>query len=73
MTIYRAYHGEVEMQMSPIDSIKHYLKILHPGMIAIEPHTGKVKVWIGGLDFKYFQYDQVLAPRQVGSVFKPVV
>ena len=73
MTIYSAYQGEVEMQMSPIDSIKHYLKILHPGMIAIEPHTGKVKVWIGGLDFKYFQYDQVLAPRQVGSVFKPVV
>lgn len=73
MTIYSTYQGEVEMEMSPIDSIKHYLKILHPGMIAIEPHTGKIKVWIGGLDFKYFQYDQVLAPRQVGSVFKPVV
>lgn len=73
MTIYSAYQGETEMEMSPIDSIKHYLKILHPGMIAIEPHTGKIKVWIGGLDFKYFQYDQILAPRQVGSVFKPVV
>lgn len=73
MTIYSAYQGETETEMSPIDSIKHYLKILHPGMIAIEPHTGKIKVWIGGLDFKYFQYDQVLAPRQVGSVFKPVV
>ena len=42
-------------------------------MIAVEPQSGKIKVWIGGLDFKYFQYDQVMAPRQVGSVFKPVV
>lgn len=73
MTIYSAYQGEIETQMSSIDSIKHYLKILHPGMIAVEPHSGKIKVWIGGLDFKHFQYDQVLAPRQVGSVFKPVV
>ena len=73
MTIYSAYQGETEMQMSSIDSIKHYLKILQPGMIAVEPQSGKIKVWIGGLDFKYFQYDQVLAPRQVGSVFKPVV
>lgn len=73
MTIYSTYQGETEMQMSSIDSIKHYLKILQPGMIAVEPQSGKIKVWIGGLDFKYFQYDQVLAPRQVGSVFKPVV
>ena len=73
MTIYSAYQGDTEMQMSSIDSIKHYLKILQPGVIAVEPHSGKIKVWIGGLDFKYFQYDQVLAPRQVGSVFKPVV
>lgn len=73
MIIYSAYQGETNMEMSSIDSLKHYLKILQPGVLAVEPHSGKIKVWIGGLDFKYFQYDQVLAPRQVGSVFKPVV
>ena len=42
-------------------------------MIAVEPQSGKVKAWVGDLNYKYFQYDQVEAPRQVGSVFKPVV
>ena len=73
MTVYSAYQGEVETEMSSLDSLKHYLKILHPALVAIDPRTGKVKAWVGGLDFKYFQYDQVLAARQVGSVFKPVV
>ncbi|MBS1445118.1 MAG: peptidoglycan glycosyltransferase [Odoribacter sp.] len=73
MMVYSAYQGEASAEMSSIDSIKHYLKILHPGMIAVEPNSGKIRVWIGDLDYKYFQYDQVGAPRQVGSVFKPVV
>ncbi|EHP48724.1 transglycosylase domain-containing protein [Odoribacter laneus] len=73
MMVYSAYQGEASAEMSSIDSIKHYLKILHPGMIAVEPNSGKIRVWIGDLDYKYFQYDQVEAPRQVGSVFKPVV
>lgn len=73
MMVYSSYQGEARMKMSSIDSLKHYLKILHPGMLAVEPHSGKIKVWIGDLDYKYFQYDQVLASRQVGSVFKPVV
>lgn len=73
MIVYSAYQGEARVEMSSIDSIKHYLKILHPGMIAVEPNTGKIKVWVGGLNYKYFQYDQVTASRQVGSVFKPVV
>ncbi len=73
MLIYSPFQGETRMEMSSIDSIKHYLKLLHPGMIAIEPLTGKIKVWVGGLDYKYFQYDQVTASRQVGSVFKPIV
>lgn len=73
MLVYSPYQGEARVEYSSIDSIKHYLKILQPGMIAVEPHTGKVKAWVGGLDFKYFQYDQVDASRQVGSVFKPVV
>lgn len=73
MTVYSAYQGETQTEMSSIDSLKHYLKILHPAMIAVEPGTGKIKAWVGGLDYKYFQYDQAEAPRQVGSVFKPVV
>lgn len=73
MDIYSAYQGEIETQMSSIDSIKHYLKILQPALLAVDPRTGRVKAWVGGINFKYFQYDQVLAARQVGSVFKPVV
>lgn len=73
MLIYSPYQGEVSVDYSSIDSIKHYLKILHPAMIAVEPQTGKIKAWVGGLNYKYFQYDQVDASRQVGSVFKPIV
>lgn len=73
MLVYSPSQGEARMEMSSIDSVRHYLKLLHPGMIAIEPLTGKIKVWVGGLDYKYFQYDQVTASRQVGSVFKPIV
>lgn len=73
MMIYSPSQGEARTEMSSMDSIKHYLKLLHPGMIAVEPLSGKIKVWVGGLDYKYFQYDQVTASRQVGSVFKPIV
>lgn len=73
MLTYSSTQGEVRAEFSSIDSIKHYLKLLHPGLIAVDPQSGKIKAWVGGLDYKYFQYDQVEAPRQVGSVFKPVV
>ena len=73
MLVYSPEEGEMRVDYSSIDSIKHYLKILHPAMIAVEPQSGKVKAWVGDLNYKYFQYDQVEAPRQVGSVFKPVV
>lgn len=56
------------------DSIQHYLKCLNAGMIAVEPATGAVKSWIGGIDFEYFKYDHVnQSKRQVGSTFKPIV
>lgn len=73
MLIYSPIEGEKRVEYSSLDSIKYYLKILHPAFIAVEPQTGKIKAWVGDLDYKYFQYDQVEAPRQVGSVFKPVV
>ena len=59
--------------MSPMDSIKHYLTRLNTGLMAMEPHTGLIRAWVGGNDFGYFQYDHVKSRRQVGSTFKPVV
>lgn len=60
-------------KMSPMDSIRHYLGFLNAGLLSVEPETGKVKAWVGGIDYKYFQYDHVKSRRQVGSTFKPVV
>lgn len=73
MLIYSPSQGEARVEYSSIDSLKHYLKIFHPAVLAVEPQTGKIKAWVGGLDYKYFQYDQIEAARQVGSIFKPVV
>ncbi len=59
--------------MSPLDSLKYYLSILNTGLLATDPHTGKVLAWVGGVNFKHFKFDHVNALRQVGSTFKPVV
>ncbi|HLV41149.1 MAG TPA: transglycosylase domain-containing protein [Brumimicrobium sp.] len=59
--------------LSPLDSIKYYLKILHSGFLAMEPTSGEIKAWVGGNDYRYFQYDHVTSKRQVGSTFKPIV
>jgi len=69
------WQGEKEVQITPMDSIKHYLSFLNTGFMAVSPQTGQVKVWIGGINFKYFQYDHVnyTTKRQVGSTFKPIV
>ncbi len=68
-----SWEGEKLVSITPLDSVKYALKLLHCGFVAIEPKTGDVKAWIGGNDFRFFQYDHVLAPRQVGSTFKPIV
>lgn len=66
------WHGERDTTFSSADSIKYYTKILNTGMMTIEPTTGKIKVWVGGIDHKYFKYDHVnQAKRQAGSTFKP--
>ncbi len=67
--------GLKEVKMSPLDSIKHYLRFLQAGMLAIEPSTGAIRIWVGGINHEYFQYDHVRAGtrRQVGSTFKPIV
>ncbi len=74
MTIFSWDGGEKEMEMSPLDSIKYYLTILNTGFLAMDPSTGLVKAWVGGINHKYFKYDHVIqSRRQVGSTFKPVV
>lgn len=69
------WEGEKEVDMSPLDSVKHYLYFLNAGFMAMNPHNGHVKAWVGGIDHKYFKYDHVneQTKRQVGSTFKPIV
>jgi len=66
-------NGLVKSKMTKIDSIKHYLRLLHTGILAADPQMGNVKAWVGGNDYGSFQYDNVTSPRQVGSLFKPIV
>ncbi|TLX77589.1 peptidoglycan glycosyltransferase [Labilibacter sediminis] len=68
-----AYPHEKEVNLSPLDSVKHYLKILNTGFMVMDPHSGKILSWVGGVNHKYFQYDHVTSRRQVGSTFKPIV
>ena len=67
------WDGYQDLNETKIDSIKHYLSLLHTGILAVEPQSGKIKTWIGGIDYGYFQYDNITSPRQVGSLFKPFV
>ena len=69
-----SWKGEIDTIMTPLDSIRYYKHFLRTGMMSMEPQTGHVKAWVGGIDYKYFQYDQVKqGARQVGSTFKPFV
>ncbi len=66
--------GEEKRTMSAYDSIQYYKKFLQAGMMTMDPFTGHIKAWVGGLDFKYFKYDHVKqGRRQPGSTFKPFV
>jgi penicillin-binding protein 1A len=67
------WNGNKQMEMSPMDSIQYYLKILNTGFMAMDPFTGELKAYIGGNDFRYFKYDHINSKRQVGSTFKPIV
>jgi penicillin-binding protein 1A len=59
--------------MSPLDSLKYHRMILQTGVVAIDPSTGYVRGWVGGVNYRHFQYDHVKSDRQVGSTFKPFV
>jgi penicillin-binding protein 1A len=69
------WKGERDTVLSPIDSIKYYKGYLQTGFISLEPQTGYIKAWVGGINHKYFQYDhvQIGHTRQVGSTFKPFI
>ncbi len=65
---------EIDTILKPIDSMRYYKSFLQPGMMSMDPQTGHVKAWVGGMDYKHFQYDMVKqGKRQVGSTFKPFV
>ncbi|MCG9791964.1 penicillin-binding protein 1A [Flavobacterium algicola] len=73
MTVF-TWKGERDTIMKPIDSIRYYKHFLQAGLMAMEPQTGNIKAWVGGINYKYFQYDHVAqGARQVGSTFKPFV
>ena len=67
------WEGSHSDSISVVDSLKQALLILHAGMLAIDPISGAVKAWVGGIDFKSQPYDQIYARRQLASTFKPVL
>ena len=62
--------GNIEKEMSTMDSIRYMEHFMHCGFVAMEPQTGHVKAWVGDIDFKTWKYDKVTAMRQPGSTFK---
>ena len=64
---------EKDTVMTPIDSIKYHKQLLQTSFAAMDPRTGEIKCWVGGINFKWFKYDHVTANRQVGSTFKPLL
>jgi len=64
------YNGGHTANMSSIDSIKHMMHMMHCGFVAMDPHTGEVKAWVGDVDYKTWQYDNVRSQHQPGSTFK---
>ncbi|MCK4661974.1 MAG: penicillin-binding protein [Bacteroidales bacterium] len=71
MTVF-SWSGEIDTTMSPLDSIRYYKHFLHSGFLSMDPHTGFVKTYVGGIDYKHFKYDHIKkSKRQVGSTFKP--
>lgn len=70
-----SWNGWMDTLISPMDSIRYAKKFLHTGFMAMEPNSGQIKAWVGGIDIDFAQYDHVnpTAKRQAGSTFKPMV
>ncbi len=67
------YNGEKDTLMSPFDSIYYHRTILQTGFLVVDPQNGEVRAWVGGTNYKYFQYDHITSRRQIGSTFKPFI
>lgn len=67
------WDGYEEQSISTVDSVMHYLGLLHTGILATDTKSSAVRVWVGGIDYGKFQYDHIKGCRQVGSTFKPIV
>lgn len=73
MTVF-SWKGDIDTTMTPLDSIRYYKGFLQAGFMAMEPQTGYIRAWVGGINFRHFKYDHVKeSRRQVGSTFKPFV
>lgn len=69
-----SWEGEIDTLFSSYDSLNYYKRFLQAGFMSMEPKTGQIKAWVGGIDHKYFKFDHVkVGKRQPGSIFKPVV
>ncbi len=69
-----SWHGDIDTLLSPLDSMKYYKHFLQTGFMAMDPHSGQIKAWVGGIDHRYFQFDHVKqGKRQPGSTFKTFV
>lgn len=69
-----AWGGDIDTVLSPMDSIRYYKHFYQAGLMSVEPQTGFIKAWVGGIDYEHFKYDHVKqGKRQVGSTFKPFV
>ena len=69
-----SWRGDIDTVMTPLDSIRYYKGILQASLMSMNPQTGEVKAWVGGIDYKHFKYDMVkTGQRQIGSTFKPFV
>ncbi|EON77327.1 Multimodular transpeptidase-transglycosylase [Lunatimonas lonarensis] len=74
MRVFSWTEGEIDTLMSTMDSLRHYKKFLQTGFVTMDPHTGHIKSWVGGINHKHFKYDHVKqGKRQPGSTFKPFV
>lgn len=67
------WDGSFTDSISVTDSLRHTVKLLQAGLLAMDPVTGAVRTWVGGIDFKTQPYDQIFARRQLASTFKPIL
>ncbi|MBT3208922.1 MAG: penicillin-binding protein [Bacteroidetes bacterium] len=71
MTVF-SWNGDIDTVLTPLDSLRYYKFILRAGFMSMDPHTGHVKAYVGGGDYRYFKYDHVTqGKRQIGSTIKP--